>query len=257
MMREKIDFTVQLVKEAGENIKVLMSEGIAIDTKSADNDFVTNVDKATEVYLVEGIKKRFSNQDFLTEEKVVATEGLDDLWVIDPIDGTTNFIYQQKNFALSIAFYYQKKPVFGIVYDVMADELFLGIKGEGAFLNGEKLPMLDQNTKLIDSLLYGDLYSLTMFKDEPEEFRKNFVAHRYLGAASIEICGLAINRHQVYMSKNLKVWDVAAGAIILNEVGGHFSFDGLIDDIYYNDDDGEWISCINDTILNELTALSK
>lgn len=254
-MREKIDFTLELVKSAGENIKSLMNQGIVIDTKSADNDFVTNVDKQTEQFLVNGIKERFDNQDFLTEEKVVATQGLDDLWIVDPIDGTTNFIYEQRNFAISIAFYHKKKPVFGIVYDVMADELFLGIEGEGAYLNGEKLPMLDQSVKLKDSIVFGDLYSLTMFGNDVEEFRKNFVAHRYLGAASIEICGVALNRHQVYMSKNLKVWDVAAGAIVLRAVGGAFDFEGLSNDIYYNDEDGEWFSCLNEGIVEELKAL--
>ena len=256
-MREKIDFTLDLVKRAGENIKELMINDVVIDTKSANNDFVTNVDKQTELFLVNGIKERFENQDFLTEEKVVATQGLDDLWIVDPIDGTTNFIFERRNFAISIAFYHKKKPVFGIVYDVVADELFLGITGEGAFLNGKKLPMLDQTTQLKDSIVFGDLYSLTMFGNDVEAFRSNFVAHRYLGAASIEICGVAMNRHQVYMSKNLKVWDVAAGAIVLNEVGGTFEFDGLLDDIYYNDNDGEWFSCLNKTILKELTELKQ
>lgn len=256
-MREKIDFTLDLVKRAGENIKELMINDVVIDTKSGDNDFVTNVDKQTELFLVNGIKERFENQDFLTEEKVVATQGLDDLWIVDPIDGTTNFIFERRNFAISIAFYHKKKPVFGIVYDVVADELFLGITGEGAFLNGKKLPMLDQTTQLKDSIVFGDLYSLTMFGNDVEAFRSNFVAHRYLGAASIEICGVAMNRHQVYMSKNLKVWDVAAGAIVLNEVGGTFEFDGLLDDIYYNDNDGEWFSYLNKTILKELTELKQ
>lgn len=254
-MREKIDFTLELVKQAGANILSLMESEVLIDTKSADNDFVTNVDKQTEQFLVKGIKERFKDQDFITEEKVVATIGLDDLWIIDPIDGTTNFIFERRNFAISIAFYHQKKPIFGIVFDVIADELFLGITGEGAYLNGVRLPMLDQTIALKDSIVYGDLYSLTMFGSDVESFRKNFVAHRYLGAASIEICGVAMNRYQVYMSKNLKVWDVAAGAIILREVGGQFEFDGLDNDIYYNDNDGEWFSCTNRIILNSLKEL--
>lgn len=254
-MKEKIDFTLDLVKRAGEHIKELMDNDVVIDTKSADNDFVTNVDKQTEQFLVNAIKERYENQDFLTEEKVVATQGLDDLWIIDPIDGTTNFIFERRNFAISIAFYHQKKPVFGIVYNVIADELFLGITGEGAYLNGKKLPMLDQNISLKDSILFGDLYSLTMFGDDVESFRKNFVAHRYLGAASIEICGVAMNRHQAYISKNLKIWDVAAGAIILHAVGGTFLYAELEDEMHFDDEDFEWFSCQNKTILNDLRKL--
>ena len=254
-MKERIDFTVELVKKAGENIKHLMVDSVAIETKSADNDFVTNVDKATEVILVQGIQKQFPNEDFLTEEKTVATAGLDDLWIIDPIDGTTNFIYQRENFAISIAYYFQEKPVFGIVYDVMRDELFLGVTGEGAYLNGERLPQLEQSESLKDAIIYGDLYSLSLFEKSVEELRQEFVAHRYLGAASIEICGVAANRMQSYISKNLKVWDVAAGVIILNEVGGAFEFGGKSNGIFFNDEDGVFLSASNEGIISDLNNL--
>lgn len=254
-MRERIDFTVGLVKEAGANIKELMADSVKIETKSADNDFVTNVDKATEVILVQGLKKKYPLDDFLTEEKTVATAGLDDLWIIDPIDGTTNFIFQKENFAISIAYYYKEKPVFGIVYDVMRDELFLGITGEGAYLNDVRMPQLEQSENLKDAIVYGDLYSLSMFEMPVQELNKQFVAHRYLGAASIEICGVAANRMQAYISKNLKVWDVAAGAIILSEVGGHFSFGDIEDGIFFNDNDGEFFSASNQGILNDFYKL--
>ena len=254
-MRERIDFTIALVKEAGANIKHLMEDSVEVETKSADNDFVTNVDKATEVILVQGLKKKYPGDDFLTEEKTVATAGLDDLWIIDPIDGTTNFIYQQENFAISLAYYYKEKAVFGIVYDVMRDELFLGITGEGAYLNGVRMPMLNQSEKLKDAIVYGDLYSLSMFNRSTEELRQEFVAHRYLGAASIEICGVAANRMQAYISKNLKVWDVAAGAIVLNEVGGQFSFGGVENGIIFNDEDAEFFSASNQGILNDFKTL--
>lgn len=254
-MKNRIDFTQELVKKAGENIKRLMSESVKVETKSADNDFVTNVDKATEVILVEGIKEMYPNDDFLTEEKTVATQGKDDLWIIDPIDGTTNFIFQQKNFAISIAYYYQNKPVFGIVYDVMADELFLGINGEGAFLNGVKLEDLNQDVGLKDAIVYGDLYSLSMFDKDTQALRDEWVAHRYLGAASIEICWVAAGRMQSYISKNLKVWDVAAGVIILNEVKGQYTFGDIHNGIFFNDEDGEFFSTSNQRILNDFKKL--
>lgn len=256
-MKERIDFTIALVKEAGANIKDLMKDSVRVETKSADNDFVTNVDKATEVILVQGLQKKYPNDDFLTEEKTVATAGLDDLWIIDPIDGTTNFIFQQENFAISIAYYYKKKPVFGIVFDVMRDELFLGITGEGAFLNGVALPQLEQSNRLKDAIVYGDLNSLSMFKLPVDKLKNEFVAHRYLGAASIEICGVAANRMQAYISENLKVWDVAAGVIVLNEVGGQFSFGGLKNDIYYSDEDGEFFSASNQGIIDDFFKIKE
>ena len=256
-MKDKIEFAVELVKQTGEHIKHLMETQLQVETKSADNDFVTNADKGAERFLIDGITRQYENQDFITEEKLIATEGLDDLWIIDPIDGTTNFIYQKENFAVSVGFYHKKKPVFGIVYDVMKDELFLGIEGEGAYLNGKALPMLDQNTKLKTCLVNCDLNSLSMFKEDPAEFKENFVAHRYLGAASIELVGVAANRNQVYISKNLKVWDVAAGAIVLRAVGGYSSFGDVQDGIFFSDEDGEFFSCINEGVHKEFMNLKK
>ena len=254
-MQDKIDFTLEIVKAAGLRIKEMMADGIEIQTKANHADFVTNVDKATEIFLVSAIQQKYPNQDFLTEENTTPRSESDDLWIIDPIDGTTNFIYQQKNFGISIAFYHKRKPVFGIVYDVMADKMFLGIKGEGAFLNGVKMRKNDPDRNLKASLLYGDLYSLTMFPKGVLNLRDALVSHRYLGAASLEICAVAENQAQAYISRNLKVWDVAAGVIILNEVGGTYFFGGHEDDIYYNDEDGVFISSQNNIIENEIKAL--
>ena len=254
-MNNRIEFTTQLVKDAGENIRKLMENKIEIETKANHADFVTNVDKQTEIFLVEGIKGKYQYQDFLTEEDTTPRQESDELWIIDPIDGTTNFIFQQKNFAISIAYYYKRKPVFGIVYDVMADKMFVGITGQGAFLNGEKLEMTDQDRTLKQSLMYGDLYSLTLFPNGTEHLRNELVSHRYLGAASIEICMVAEKLSQAYISKNLKVWDVAAAVIVLKEAGGTFFFGGHEDDIYYNDEDGVFISAQNLTIKNSIQKL--
>ena len=253
---ERIEFTVNLVKEAGALIRAMIENesNIEIETKAHDADFVTNVDKQTEIYIVEGIKKRYTHQDFLTEENTTVREKSDDLWIIDPIDGTTNFIFQKKNFGISVAFYHKRKPVFGIVYDVMADKLFLGISGKGAYLNGEKMNKTNQSIGLKQSLMYGDLYSLTMFPKGLMHLREQLVSHRYLGAASLEICAVAENQAEAYISRNLKVWDVAAGVIILKEASGTFFFGGHDDDIYYNDADGVFISAQNNTIKADIKA---
>lgn len=254
-MNKKIDYTLDLVKRAGQNIKELMATDLMIETKANHADFVTNVDKATEIFLVEGIMSQFENQDFLTEENTTPRHKSDDLWIIDPIDGTTNFIYQRKNFAISIAYYHKLKPVFGIVYDVMADKMYLGITGEGAFLNGVRLKENDAHRGIGQSVVYADLYALSMFPKGLLHLRDTLVAHRYLGAASLEICMVAENLSQAYISKNLKVWDVAAGVIILKEVGGTSFFGGHDDDIFFNSEDGVFISCQNDLIKDELKAM--
>lgn len=254
---ERIEFTVNLVKEAGALIRTMIEneDTIEIETKANDADFVTNVDKQTEIYIVEGIKKAYPNQDFLTEENTTPREVSDDLWIVDPIDGTTNFIFQKRNFAISVAYYHKRKPVFGIVYDVMADKLFLGVSGKGAYLNGEMMKPTNQTATLKQSLMYGDLYSLTMFPKGIMHLREQLVSHRYLGAASLEICAVAENQAEAYISRNLKVWDIAAGVIVLKEASGTFFFGGHDEDIYYNDEDGVFISTQNSTIMSDIKSI--
>ena len=106
MEQTRLEFTEKLVYETGALIRNMMASSLEIDTKSSANDFVTNVDKAAEQFLVEGILDAYPNQDFLTEEKTIERQESDDLWIIDPIDGTLNFIYQRRNFAISIAYYH-------------------------------------------------------------------------------------------------------------------------------------------------------
>lgn len=250
-MNERIEFTKDLVRKAAENVKRLMSEDVKIDTKSARNDFVTNVDKQTEVFLVEGIKAKYENQDFITEEKMVETQGLDDVWIIDPIDGTTNFIYEKRHFGISIAYYHKKVAVFGIVYDVMADEMFLGIKGQGAYLDDKKIDMLSKDLRVSDSIVYSDVDTLEKFNSN---FRKDIISHRYMGSAALEICGVAANRFQVYAARVLKVWDVAAASIILSEVGGAYEFGGLDNAIHFTNETSEWYCGSNSELLKELKA---
>lgn len=254
-MKERLDFTKDIVRRAGENIRKLMEETIEIETKANDSDFVTNVDKQTEIFIVEAIKAKYKGEDFLTEEDTTERVESEALWIIDPIDGTTNFIFQKKNFAISVAFYKDLKPVFGIVYDVMADKMFVGVKGEGAYLNDVRMQMTDQNKNLKGSLMYGDLYSLTMFPKGLMHLRESLVSHRYLGAASIEICMVAEDQAEAYISRNLKVWDVAAGVIILQEAGGSVFFGGHEEGIYFNDEDGVFISAQNTKIKKDIQEI--
>lgn len=254
-MKDKIAFTKDLVLKAGDNLQKLMEEKIEIETKTSDTDFVTNVDKQTEIFLVEGIQSQYEKQDFLTEEDTTDRHKSDDLWIIDPIDGTTNFIYQHQNFAISVAYYYKRKPVFGIVYDVMAKKLYMGIKGEGAYLNDEKLEISQPDKSLKNSIVYADLSSLKFLTKGIEHFQNSFVSHRYLGAASLEICYLAANMGQVYITRQLKAWDVAAAAIVLNEAGGTFFFGGHENEIFFNNKNGFFVGAQNQKLKKEVLNL--
>ncbi|AZK43490.1 inositol monophosphatase family protein [Erysipelothrix piscisicarius] len=254
-MNKKAEFTIKLVRQAGERIKTMMQESIDISLKSSRSDFVTNVDKQTEIFLVSGIKEAYSNQNFLTEEKTVETMGKDHLWIIDPIDGTTNFIYQKQNFSISVGYYHQGMPVFGIVYDVMADEMFVGIVGEGAYLNGQKLAMLDQDIQLKDSIISGDVYRPGLFKMTPQELKLLFITHRFLGSGALEVCHIAAGRWQSYVFPKLKVWDFAAAVIVLTCVGGTYHFGDLEDTLYFDNEPRVFIAASNQTIKESLKAL--
>ena len=218
MEQTRLEFTEKLVYETGALIRNMMASSLEIDTKSSANDFVTNVDKAAEQFLVEGILDAYPNQDFLTEEKTIERQESDDLWIIDPIDGTLNFIYQRRNFAISIAYYHQKKPVFGIIYDVMRDEMVIGIHGEGVFVNGQKVESRTHCTEKAKALISID--DATMESVFPKGYTSDYVAHRYVGSAAIELCDVALGRTSLYIARTLMAWDVAAGMIIVNEAGG-------------------------------------
>lgn len=254
-MNKKAEFTITLVREAGERIKAMMNEEIDVNLKSSRSDFVTNVDKQTEMFLVAGIQAAYENQNFLTEEKTVEQEGMEHLWIIDPIDGTTNFIYQKQNFSISVGYYHLGKPIFGVVYDVMANEMFVGIMGEGAYLNGVKLQVLNQETELKDSIISGDVYRPGLFKLTPHELKPLFITHRFLGSGALEVCHIAAGRWQSYVFPSLKIWDFAAAVIVLQCVGGTYHFGDLEDDLYFDNEPRVFIAASNPIIKESLKAL--
>lgn len=248
---EKLNFAKELVYETADFIREKMKEGLDIDTKKNDHDFVTNVDKGAESYLINKINATYEGQDFVTEEKMIETKGLKDTWIIDPIDGTMNFIYLKKDFAISLAYYEDKKPVFGIVYDVVADEMFVGIHGQGAYLNEKALKPLDSTTQLSEAIINADTKTFLSFKVNPIE---KIMSQRYVGSAAIEICAVAANRSNAYISRRLNPWDIAAGVIILQEVGGTWLYGDLEDEIYTEDKQGYFIGCGNQIIKESLLA---
>ena len=219
----KIEFTKALVYEAKDYILKEM-DNMTIDLKSGYNDFVTSVDKGVEEFLVRGINSQYENQTFLTEEEMTKNKESDHVWIIDPIDGTTNFVYSRKYFAISIAYYEKGKPNFGIVYDVMADEMYLGIAGKGAYLNDKKLEKLDTKLDYPNVIVSSSYKIFNKFNFTPQELSDKIIAHRYIGSAAIEICHIADGSLNVYQAGSLNLYDIAAAVIVLQEVGGIWRF---------------------------------
>ncbi|HEY4537587.1 MAG TPA: inositol monophosphatase family protein [Erysipelothrix sp.] len=256
-MNNKLEFTQKLVYEAKDFILQKIQSGVHVDTKSARNDFVTNVDQAVETFLTNAINDKYENQNFITEEGMVENSNQGEVWIIDPIDGTTNFIYQKQYFAISIAYYEDAKPVFGIVYDVMADEMFVGIHGEGAYLNGKKLEMLDQDETINDVIYSGGLSFSKYFNEDPIAFNSKIIAHRNLGSAAIEICHIASGRLHVYFARTLNLWDVGAALIILAEVGGHWRFGHEIDSLNLQNNKALFLGASSTNIYNYMDGILK
>lgn len=216
-------FAQGLILEAGIRIKQLMQDNLTIETKSNPNDLVTNVDKATENYIYEAIHRNYPDHKVLGEEghghDIDTSEGI--VWVIDPIDGTLNFVHQQAHFAISIGIYKDGEPYAGLVYDVMADILYHAKVGEGAFENKKPLPLLQQTT-LAKSIIGVNPNWLTkpllgsVFIPIVDAAR----SARAYGSAALEIISVAKGTLAGYLTPRLQPWDFAGGLIILQEVQG-------------------------------------
>lgn len=216
-------------KEAGHILKeyLLSNIKIKVESKSHPNDLVTEMDRKIESFLIHKISKHFPHHSFLGEEGSCkeARSKKGTVWIIDPIDGTTNFVHQQFNFAISIAVFHDGVGMVGVVYNVMGGEMFHALRGNGAFLNGKRLEKL-KSTQLEKAILgLNTNWIVSERKEQPNliELSKKVRAVRSYGSAAIEIAYVAANRLDGYISLRLSPWDFAAGLVLLEEVGGKYS----------------------------------
>ncbi|MBC2249144.1 inositol monophosphatase family protein [Listeria sp. FSL L7-0123] len=222
MDSEKIDYLARLwIMEAAAKIKQSFKETLDIDVKSGRNDLVTNMDKETEAFFVKQIKEHFSDHRLFGEEGMAAdvTDLNGVVWILDPIDGTLNFVEQQRDFAISLAVYEDGVGRLAYIYDVSRDELYFGEKGKGATVNGRTIPNIDPAVDLEDALLIANM-SVTRKFPTMWEAVKVSRGLRLHGAASLEYMDVATGRAGAYLSANLAPWDIAAGKIIVEELGG-------------------------------------
>ncbi len=191
-----------------------------------ENDFVTYVDKESEKRLIEGLSNIFPDAGFLAEESAFEFQEREYCWIVDPIDGTTNFIHQLSPYAISIALAKKNKIILGCVYEVTLDEAFYAYSGGGAWLNGINIQISGKKEISGSVVAHGIPYQL----EEKYEYLRTKIAQlygkctlRHLGSAATEICYVAAGRLDTYFHDNLSPWDLAAGAIILQEAGGGIS----------------------------------
>ncbi|MFO7863654.1 MAG: inositol monophosphatase family protein [Salinivirgaceae bacterium] len=214
-----------LVRTAGQFIK--SEKGTIskqdINTKS-HNSFVTYVDKKAEEMLVDGLRQLIPDSGFIAEENTAGESDSPWRWIIDPLDGTTNFINNIYPVSVSVALQHNKKTVAGVVYEIGQDELFFAFENESAMLNHKPISVSATN-KLADSFIatgfpYYDFKRTDKFVQTLAHLMKSTTGLRRLGSAATDLAYVACGRYDAFFEYSLSPWDVAAGAFIVQQAGG-------------------------------------
>ncbi len=191
------------------------------------NDFLSFVDEQSEQTIITIIKESFPKHAFLAEESGASRNENDYLWIIDPLDGTTNYITGLPIFAISIALLYRGAPLLGIVYDPLHKDLFWAKKGKGAFLNEQPIHVSNKN-RLEESLIatgfpFKAKHFLKPYLQAFEDIFLSSVGMRRMGAAAIDLAYVAAGRFEGFWEIGLSPWDIAAGGLLISEAGGRIS----------------------------------
>ncbi len=225
MLQDLSKGLLQITKEVGDFI---LSQRDAIQADNVEvkslNSLVTYVDQTAEAKIIEGLKKILPEAEFIAEESHTERTQSEWYWIIDPLDGTTNFIHGIPVYAISIALYHKDQCQLAAVYELSRKEMFHAIKGHGAYLNGSKISV-SQNTKLSDSLLatgfpYYDFKHMDEYLKILGEFFETTRGVRRLGSAATDLAYVACGRFDSFFEYGLSPWDVAAGALLVQEAGG-------------------------------------
>lgn len=193
-------------------------------SKKGRIDLVTEADIESERAIIETIASAFPDHSILAEESGLNNESSPLQWIIDPLDGTTNFVHGLAIYAVSIAFAVNGEVVFGIVLSPPTEELFMAVSGKGATLNGRHISVSGESA-LTDSLLVtGFPYKIEEdFKPAGERFNRCLKAAqgvRRLGSAALDLCYVACGRFTGFWEQNIQPWDAAAGFLLIKEAGG-------------------------------------
>ena len=222
-MRDKL---IKIVKEAGEILKEGYYSNKEITFK-AKKDLVTKYDVVVENFLKKEFAKEFCEFNLIAEESDNSQVKFSNSIIIDPIDGTTNFVNQVPHTAISVGVYKNQKPILAVVYNPILEELFEAQIGKGAFLNGEKLEVSKEEDFQKSLIATGFPYTSASIQSDLKDVLKkienilpNCQDVRRLGSAALDLCYVAKGVFEGYYEMNLKAWDVSAGVLILQEAGG-------------------------------------
>jgi len=222
-----------IIRDFGEVEKLQVS-------KKGPYDFVTKTDKNVEKILIEELSKSKKNYSFITEESgIINNKDIENIWIIDPIDGTTNFLHGIPHFAICIALKSKNEIISGLIFDPIKDEMFFSEKNKGAFLNNHRLRVSNKNS--LDDCLFSSNHEGVNFSN---------LNMRYTGCAALDLAYVASGRLDGFFHNKINLWDVAAGALMVSEAGG------VVNDLNKFDTNNIDIrassSAINDKMLENL-----
>ncbi|XP_076014095.1 inositol monophosphatase 1-like [Genypterus blacodes] len=228
--QECMDLCVEVAHRAGKVIREALQEDIAVMEKSSPVDLVTKTDQAVEQLIISSIKAKYPSHSFIGEESVAAGEPsiLTDnpTWIIDPVDGTTNFVHRFPFVSVSIGFTVNKEVEFGIVYSCVEDKMYTARRGKGAFCNGQPIKVSGQED-ITKSLVLTEMG----FKKDPVHFDTLMANIRSIlsipvhgirspGSAAVNMCLVACGSADAYYHIGIHCWDMAGGAAVVTEAGG-------------------------------------
>ncbi len=223
-MHPMLNIAVRAARAAGDLIvrEIDRIHDITIDQKS-ENDFVTEVDKGAEGIIIETIKNSYPEHAFLAEESGQSGDS-EFVWIIDPLDGTTNFMHGFPHYAISIALQHKGRLDQAVIYDPLRQELFTASRGKGAQLNNRKI-RVSSRQQLQGSLLgtgfpfrHGE--EIDIFLDSFRRLYPLVAGIRRAGSAALDLAYVACGRLDGFWEYNLNSWDIAAGALLVQEAGG-------------------------------------
>jgi myo-inositol-1(or 4)-monophosphatase len=216
---------VSIVRLAGNFIR---KESINFDANKIEfkglNDLVSYVDKKAEQILVDNLFALLPESGFITEEKTINTKGEVYNWIIDPLDGTTNFIHGIPTYSVSVALYENDQPVIGVVYEINRSEMFCAYKGGAAYLNNNVIKVSDRTS--LSACLLATGFPYYNFEKQAEymkllaELMQKCHGLRRIGSAAVDLAYVACGRFDAFFEYNLNSWDIAAGAFIVQQAGG-------------------------------------
>ncbi|KAM9428727.1 inositol monophosphatase 1 isoform 2-T3 [Salvelinus alpinus] len=230
LWQNAMDHAVALARKAGSLVRDAVQNDMKVMLKSSSVDLVTKTDQKVEQLIIDSVKEKFPTHSFIGEESVAAGEPCvltdNPTWIVDPVDGTTNFVHGYPFVAVSIGFAVNRKLEFGVVYSCIEDKMYTARKGKGAFCDGQLLNVSDQKeiSQSIIATEFGSNRDTEVVDKIFSSMRKILCLPihgiRGVGTAATNMCLVASGCVEAYYEIGIHCWDIAAGAIIVTEAGG-------------------------------------